>query len=80
MLLQRRNFLIGIASSLAAPAIVHANILMPIKPILVRGVRFQHKSHMGHGTTFTLSEAPLSFFKKEILWYESQGYSWSPIY
>lgn len=33
MIIQRRNFLIGLASSLAAPAIVRANSLMPVKAL-----------------------------------------------
>ena len=48
MIVQRRNFLIGLASLLAAPAIVRAENIMPVRAIilpvhdpLVRGVRFQ---------------------------------------
>jgi len=33
LIIQRRNFLIGLASSLAAPAIVRASSLMPVKAL-----------------------------------------------
>lgn len=47
MIIQRRNFLIGLMSVLAAPAIVRAENIMPVRALtlpddpLVRGVRWQ---------------------------------------
>lgn len=48
MIIQRRSFLVGILSALAAPAIVRAESIMPVRALilppddpLVRGVRWQ---------------------------------------
>ncbi len=48
MLIHRRNFLIGLASLLAAPAIVRAESIMPVRALilpepdpLIKGIRWQ---------------------------------------
>ncbi len=66
-MIQRRSFLLGLASSLTAPAIVHAGNLMPIKPIMVRGIYWSDSlSELGSISTVDYSLKPLEHFLKYI--------------
>ena len=91
----RRSFLIGLASTLTAPAIVHAGNLMPVKPIMVRGIRWCSHDwglptasghhfgwHMqGYDTVVGAPRVPLSYFSDDIKKYSNlyPGFVWQII-
>lgn len=63
-MMNRRGILLGLASALAAPAIVHAGNLMPVKALLVEAPKpswiikgFDHLGQPMTETIFPLSEA-----------------------
>lgn len=62
MIMNRRGILLGLASALAAPAIVHAGNLMPIKALIIDAPKptwiMKGFDHLGQPMTETLT--PLS--------------------